>query len=289
MTEQELRQKVVSIAKKDLGARQYSERHAQIIRDFNKIPDMGTWMSTDYAWCAATVSVWGYRAGLGDIFYPSASCNQMIAKYKKHGRWMEKDSYVPDIGDVIMYDWQDSGKGDNTGEADHVGIVTSVANGYMTVIEGNKSIDKDSKGNAIYGVGYRTLAVNGWRIRGFCLPDYASKADKALPVTDYAKSLQVALNTAYDLNLKVDGYVGPLTKQAIDHHYLWYVKQRPMVNIHVSWLQGCLARLGYDIDVDGSFGPATEAVVKRFQKDAGIDVDGYCGVQTHLAILKKLK
>ena len=279
MTEQELRQKVVSIAKKDLGARQYSERHAQIIRDFNSIPDMGTWMSTDYAWCAASVSVWGYRAGLGDIFYPSASCNQMIAKYKKHGRWQEKDGYVPEIGDVIMYDWDDSGKGDNKGEADHVGIVISVVNGYMTVIEGNKH-------NA---VGVRTLAVGGRYIRGFCLPDYASKADKALPVTDYAKSLQEALNTAYDLNLKVDGYVGPLTKQAIDHHYLWYVKQRPMVNVHVSWLQGCLARLGYDIDVDGSFGPATERTVKKFQKDAGIDVDGYCGVQTHLAILKKLK
>ena len=279
MTERELRAKVVSIAKKDLGARQYSERHAQIIRDFNKIPDMGTWMSTDYAWCAASVSAWGYRAGLGDIFYPSASCNQMIAKYKKHGRWQEKDGYVPDIGDVIMYDWDDSGRGDNKGEADHVGIVINVANGYMTVIEGNKH-------NA---VGTRTLAVNGRYIRGFCLPDYASKADKALPVTDYAKSLQVALNTAYDLNLKVDGYVGPLTKQAIDHHYLWYVKQRPMVNVHVSWLQGCLARLGYDIDVDGSFGPATERTVKKFQKDAGIDVDGYCGVQTHLAILRKLK
>ena len=279
MTEKELRQKVVSIAKKDLGARQYSERHARIIRDFNSIPDMGTWMSTDYAWCAASVSVWGYRAGLGDIFYPSASCNAMINLYKKHGRWQEKDGYVPEIGDVIMYDWDDSGKGDNKGEADHVGIVISVANGYMTVIEGNKH-------NA---VGVRTLAVNGRYIRGFCLPDYASKADKALPVTDYAKSLQVALNTAYDLNLKVDGYVGPLTKQAIDHHYLWYVKQRPMVNVHVSWLQGCLARLGYDIDVDGSFGPATERTVKKFQKDAGIDVDGYCGVQTHLAILKKLK
>lgn len=279
MTEKQLRQKVIDIAKKDLGAKQYSARHAAIIRDFNKIPGMGDWMRQAYPWCAATVSVWGYRAGLGDIFYPSASCNAMISKYKKHGRWQEKDGYVPKIGDVIMYDWDDSGRGDNKGEADHVGVVISVANGYMTVIEGNKH-------NA---VGVRTLAVGGRYIRGFCLPNYASKADKALPVTDYAKSLQVALNTAYELNLKVDGYVGPLTKQAIDHHYLWYVKQRPMVNVHVSWLQGCLARLGYDIDVDGSFGPATEAVAKRFQKDAGIDVDGYCGVQTHLAILKKLK
>lgn len=70
MTEKQLRQNVVDVAKKDLGAKQYSERHAQIIRDFNKIPEMGTWMSTDYAWCAASVSVWGWRAGLTKIYYP---------------------------------------------------------------------------------------------------------------------------------------------------------------------------------------------------------------------------
>lgn len=275
MTERELRQSVIEIAKKDLGATQYSARHKAIIADFNKIPGMGSWMKTAYPWCAATVSVWGHRAGLGDIFYPSASCNAMINLYRNHGRWKEDDSYKPDIGDIVMYDWQDSGKGDNTGEADHVGLVMSVSNGYITVIEGNKSD----------GVGTRTLAINGRYIRGYCLPDYASKADKV----DYERALQIALNTAYDLNLKVDGYVGPLTKQAIDHHYLWYIKQRPLVNAHVSWLQGCLKALGYDIDVDGSFGPATEAVVKQFQRDAGIDVDGYCGVQTHLTILKKLK
>lgn len=278
MTEKELRQKVVSVAKRDLGARQYSERHAQIIRDFNRIPDMGTWMSTDYAWCAASVSVWGYRAGLGKIFYPSASCNTMIRLYKNHGRWMERDSYVPQMGDVIMYDWDDSGKGDNTGEADHVGIVISVANGYITVIEGNKH-------NA---VGTRTIAVNGRYIRGYCLPDYASMADKPEPVRNWCKLLQTALNASYDLNLKVDGVYGPYTKQAVDRHYLWYVRQKPMRSAHVSWLQDALNELGANLDVDGSFGPLTEKALKDFQKREGIDVDGYAGVQTHGRILKKL-
>ena len=99
----------------------------------------------------------------------------------------------------------------------------------------------------------------------------------------------MALNASYSLSLKVDGYVGPLTRQAIDHHYLWYIKQRPLVNVHVSWLQEALNELGANLVVDGSFGPATEAALKSFQKTAGIDVDGYAGVQTHSAILKALQ
>lgn len=67
-----------------------------------------------------------------------------------------------------MYDWQDTGKGDNTGGADHVGIVEKVVGNTITIIEGNK-------GEA---VARRTLAVNGRYIRGYCLPDYASKAEE---------------------------------------------------------------------------------------------------------------
>lgn len=281
MTEKQLRQKVIDIAKKDLGAKQYSARHAAIIRDFNKIPGMGDWMRQAYPWCAATVSVWGYRAGLGDIFYPSASCNAMINLYKSHKRWMEDDSYVPQPGDLVMYDWQALNGGDCKGEADHVGLVISVSHGYITAIEGNR---QDA-------VATRTFEIDWRYLRGFCLPDYASKATKDEPKdskVDYAKALQIALNTAYGLNLKVDGKVLAKTKGAIDIHYLWYIKKKPIVNVHVSWLQGCLKDLGYDIEVDGSFGPATERIVKQFQADAGIDIDGYCGVQTHLAILRKL-
>lgn len=106
---------------------------------------------------------------------------------------------------------------------------------------------------------------------------------------DWAKTLQEALNVSYELNLKVDGKVMAKTKQAIDHHYLCYVRQRPMRNAHVSWLQAALNELGYDIGVDGSFGPQCDRILKEFQRDQGIDVDGYAGVQTHLTILKALQ
>ena len=59
---------------------------------------------------------------------------------------------------------------DNTAAPDHVGIVCEVSGGKITVVEGNKN-------NA---VGFRTLDVNGRYIRGFGVPDYAAKADKAV-------------------------------------------------------------------------------------------------------------
>lgn len=55
----------------------------------------------------------------------------LIDLYKKLNCWEENDAYVPSAGDVIMYDWQDSGAGDNTGAPDHVGIVVSVSGKAM--------------------------------------------------------------------------------------------------------------------------------------------------------------
>ena len=65
------------------------------------------------------------EAGLTEIAPTECGCGAMINLYKKIGRWEENDAYIPSPGDVVMYDWQDNGVGDNTGAADHVGIVKS--------------------------------------------------------------------------------------------------------------------------------------------------------------------
>lgn len=120
------------------------------------------------AWCATFASAVGIKAGLTDIIPRECSCNQFIQLAKNMGIWVENDAYTPSAGDMILYDWDDNGVGDNTGSADHIGIVVSVSGGVIKVIEGNKS-------NA---VGYRDLAVNGKYIRGFVTPKYSSKATK---------------------------------------------------------------------------------------------------------------
>ena len=168
MTEKELRAKVVSIAEKYLGCKESNGSHRKIIDLYNSHKPLARGYPVKYtdAWCATFVSAVFIEAGLTEIAPTECGCGAMINLYKKIGRWEENDAYVPSPGDVVMYDWQDNGVGDNTGAADHVGIVASVSGNSIKVIEGNMSD----------AVGYRTLRVNGKYIRGYCLPKYAAKA-----------------------------------------------------------------------------------------------------------------
>ena len=171
MTELELRRKAVAKFKEWLGYSEADGRYRQIVDIYNAIRPLPVGYTLKYSdeWCAATVSAVSQALGMTDVILPECSCPRMIELYAERGQWIEDDAYVPQIGDVIMYDWQDTGAGDNRGNADHVGMVAAVNGTALTIIEGNN-------GNA---VAYRTLQVNGRYIRGYCLPDYASKATSA--------------------------------------------------------------------------------------------------------------
>ena len=95
----------------------------------------------------------------------------MIKLAKQAGIWVENDAYIPNVGDKVLYDWDDNGKGDCVGDPEHVGTVESVdkAKGTITVLEGNMGT---------LNVGRRTININGRYIRGFVTPKFASKATK---------------------------------------------------------------------------------------------------------------
>ena len=172
-TEQELRNKLVSVATFYLGAKQGSSQHKDIINIFNKVKPDGWAMTYSAAWCAAFASACAIKAfGIDKAkkYFPlSANCGTIVSKARNMGIWVENDAYVPNKGDWILYDWDDSGRGDNQGGPDHVGIVEKVSGSKIVVIEGNKS----------KAVGERTLSINGRYIRGFVTPKYSAMATKA--------------------------------------------------------------------------------------------------------------
>ena len=170
-------------------------------------------------WCATFVSYIAIVLGYTDIIPVECSCPRMIELAKKLGIWVEDDSYTPKPGDIILYDWQDNGVGDNTGVADHVGYVTDVTGSHMTIVEGNY---KDS-------VAIRGMSVNGKFIRGYIRPRYNSDTAEAIEhkINDKeiselmpelkngsqgraVKVLQVMLG-----GLTVDGDFGAKTKAAV--------------------------------------------------------------------------
>lgn len=159
---------VLAQARAWIGKNEADGTHKSIIDVYNAHKPLARGYAVKYtdAWCATFVSAVAIKCGVTDIIPTECGCGQMIALFKNLGEWSESDRRTPKPGDVIFYDWDDTGAGDNTGWPDHVGIVESVSGGNITVIEGNKN-------NA---VARRTIAVNGRYIRGYGVPKYEAEA-----------------------------------------------------------------------------------------------------------------
>jgi peptidoglycan hydrolase-like protein with peptidoglycan-binding domain len=89
--------------------------------------------------------------------------------------------------------------------------------------------------------------------------------------------------------LEADGIVGRRTRAAFGRLgrplFGSRLLQRGKVGFDVSVLQFLLARRGFaPPSLDGDFGPATERLVRRFQRSAGLSPDGIVGRETRAAL-----
>lgn len=168
MTEAQVRQKIVDTATQWLGCKESNGTHRPIIDLYNTYKPLPRGYKVEYtdSWCATFCSAIAIAAGFTDIIPLECSCGNLITLFKALARWVEDDAYIPNPGDFVFYDWNDTGAGDCTGWPDHVGIVAEVTGPMIKVIEGNKNDAVD----------YRVIAVNARYIRGYGTPDYASKA-----------------------------------------------------------------------------------------------------------------
>ena len=165
--EAELRMQLVDTACGWAGIREADGSHRPIVDRYNAITPLPQDYTLTYedSWCAAFVTVCALESDLTDIIPAECSCARQIKLLQDLGRWEEDDGYRPLPGDLIYYDWDFSKKPDCTGWPEHVGIVVGTFGPFIRVMEGNKDDDAS----------FRVIWQNDWCIRGYGLPDYASK------------------------------------------------------------------------------------------------------------------
>ena len=252
MTAAQARALFVTAAQQYIGISEHSGAHEEIIRIYNSIRPLprGFAMNTSLPWCAAFVSAVAQICDMTDIVPPECSCWYMMRDFQRLGEWTDRDDYVPSPGDVLFYDWEDAGGGDNQGVPDHAGIVETVYGRTIVLIEGNY-------GNTVRR---RYLTAGARYIRGFGLPDFAAWARTH------------------------SGAVAPPSGEGSKMTML----SKGSRGYQVKVCQSLLIMNGYSCGAygaDGAFGAATLSAVKKYQRAKGLAVDGIVGTNTWNALL----
>ena len=267
------RNEIVKQAQEWVGLKESDGSFKKIIDIYNTISPLPVGYKLKYtdAWCAGTVSAAAQVCDATDIIPTECSCPRMITKAQNMGIWVEDDAHKPQSGDIILYDWDDSGSGDTRGGSDHVGIVEKISGTTITVIEGNYS----------NSVKRRNLQVNGKYIRGYIVPKYEAasevesdpEVDKDINVPSNQYTLeQFVKDIQKACGASVDGIAG---KETLNKTVTLSVTKNRK-HAAVKPVQKRLYVLGYTEvgEADGIAGSKFTQAVKRFQKDNGCWVDG---------------
>lgn len=246
-----------------VGIKESDGSHKKIVDIYNTIKPLPVGYKLKYndAWCAGTVSAAAQECNATDIIPTECSCPRMITKAKNMGIWVEADDYVSTCGDIILYDWDDSGNGDNKNSPDHVGVVEKLSGNDMTIIEGNYS----------NSVKRRTLKVNGKYIRGYIVPKFdAEPVVNPEPGETEAPKNEETPKEVCTVEIKV----------------LRKGDKGDAVKAMQILLEGNNCKCGSD-GADGDFGSATDKALKEYQAQKNLEVDGICGPVTWAKLLGK--
>ena len=244
-------QDVIAAAEKWLGRKESDNSHRLIIDTYNAHKPLARGYKVKYtdAWCDTFVSAVFITLNATDLIGGTeCGVENHVALFKAAGIWNEDGTVTPKPGWIIVYNW-DKNTQPNDGYSDHIGIVKSVNNGTIAVIEGNY---KDS-------VAIRQISVGHGNIRGYAMPKYSE-----IVVVPEAK-----------VETKVEE-----KKSTGAHNTI----QLGSTGEDVKLLQQYLNKLGYYLEVDGSYGMKTYAAATSFQNHSGLYVDGIIGPLTWAAL-----
>lgn len=113
----------------------------------------GSFPPGDTPWCAIFTC---WCASLAGAEVPlTAGCTSARRVWQADGRWAGRKR-VPRPGDLVYFDW------DESGDCDHTGVVEECAGGVIHTVEGNSS----------GAVRRRSYGLTDSRIAGYGLPDF---------------------------------------------------------------------------------------------------------------------
>lgn len=241
---------IIEKARSFVGVHEGSKVHHEIIDAYNKYKPVSEYtMTYSDPWCAAFIGAVAGMCGAGDIIPISASCDRMIKIFKNMDEWYTS-FVVPEVGDILFYDW------DGNGSGDHVGIIAEISGNNLLVVEGNMSD----------AVGLRTINMHDKCILGFGAPCYGG-----VPSTEPVETPADEYSALSDVDKA-------------------YIKMLPTLflgskGIMVKLLQRLLNDAGYELEEDGDFGPKTQKAVYDWQKTCCLEIDGICGCQTWASLI----
>ena len=165
---------VLDVARGWLGYSEANGKFKEILDTYNSHKPLarGYAIQTSDEWCDAFVSACAIKAGAVELIGTEVGCEKHIEIFKEKGIWIEDGSVKPEVGDVILFNWDDSTQ-PNDGHADHIGYVEQVYGNTIVCIEGNKGEKVDR----------RTINIGWGYIRGFARPKYTVNNSSAAPVT----------------------------------------------------------------------------------------------------------
>ena len=161
---------VLNVARGWIGYSEKNGKFKEILNVYNSHKPLarGYKITEKDHWCDCFVSACAIKAGAVDLIGTEVGCQRHIDIFKKKGIWIEDGTIKPQVGDIILFNWDDNTQG-NDGHADHIGFVEQQYGNTIVCIEGNYN-EK---------VGRRTINVGWGYIRGFARPQYAAETTKA--------------------------------------------------------------------------------------------------------------
>lgn len=232
----EARDKFVALAKKQVG---------------NGYAKYCSWYGSNDEWCAIFVSWCEEKAGLGDRAFihdagagtiPRTSCPAGLGKFVEGTKDIQP-------GDLILFRY--GGSYTDKYHSDHIGIVTSVANGEIYTVEGNTC------GSAYWStrVSSKVYSMNASTIHGYYHPYIFDE-----------KRGDIEMNFK-----KGDISDGTLALKSL---------------LQVAQMLGLIKS---KCDDKKGFGGGTEKAVKELQRKYKLEVDGIAGVKTITALRNAIK